>query len=582
MSSHEETKLKKGLDEARMRGDLPPEMNTTTGTLINPHIPDFMAKAPWYLTQQQQPTLDHQRKNGNTPVDQSINALESYYRRGAVVNKANTYRKGACKNCGSLTHTEKDCLDRPRKIGAWKTGQNIHADEVILPTLSLGYDAKRDRYAGYNADEHVLTVAKFEANEEERKRIVEETKQKEEEEKRQEKLRKKQEKLAQKEAKKQAKTLDEDAATASEADTTDSEIDSDDSTDYSDTNLDEDREGAKITRIIDNNNKDKDGNAKMSTWNVRVREDTAKYLLNLDTESAFYDPKTRSMRENPLPNQQFGKDTVYAGDNAWKASGMAIQLAQEQLFAWEAAEKGQTDIHLQGNPTQTALLKKQVEERKAAIAELRKQQLLKEYGDNTNNEQNPSHNHQSSSTTAVENIPEELRLGVIENYTEYTKSGQIIRPPITSSSITTLSSSTDNTDSSSSSTTLINNGKSKYPEDIYPGNHHSIYGSWFDIDTKQWGYACCHNTLYSSYCTGQAGIAAIEKSKQRQLQQEKESIEQRNKQLQSFQELKQQQQQTKEKQTGGSLASIGIKRSRDEYTKDNSSTIHTYGESYDD
>jgi len=35
----------------------------------------------------------------------------------------------------------------------------------------------------------------------------------------------------------------------------------------------------------------------------RIREDTAKYLRNLDTNSAYYDPKTRSMRENPTPNK---------------------------------------------------------------------------------------------------------------------------------------------------------------------------------------------------------------------------------------------------------------------------------------
>jgi pre-mRNA-processing factor SLU7 len=36
--------------------------------------------------------------------------------------------------------------------------------------------------------------------------------------------------------------------------------------------------------------------------NLRIREDTAKYLLNLDVDSAHYDPKTRSMREDPLPD----------------------------------------------------------------------------------------------------------------------------------------------------------------------------------------------------------------------------------------------------------------------------------------
>jgi hypothetical protein len=35
---------------------------------------------------------------------------------------------------------------------------------------------------------------------------------------------------------------------------------------------------------------------------LRIREDTAKYLLNLDVDSAHYDPKTRSMREDPLPD----------------------------------------------------------------------------------------------------------------------------------------------------------------------------------------------------------------------------------------------------------------------------------------
>ena len=36
--------------------------------------------------------------------------------------------------------------------------------------------------------------------------------------------------------------------------------------------------------------------------NLRIREDTAKYLLNLEVNSAYYDPKTRSMREDPLPD----------------------------------------------------------------------------------------------------------------------------------------------------------------------------------------------------------------------------------------------------------------------------------------
>ena len=43
------------------------------------------------------------------------------------------------------------------------------------------------------------------------------------------------------------------------------------------------------------------GGASGSVRNLRIREDTAKYLLNLDPSSAHYDPKSRSMREDPLP-----------------------------------------------------------------------------------------------------------------------------------------------------------------------------------------------------------------------------------------------------------------------------------------
>lgn len=41
---------------------------------------------------------------------------------------------------------------------------------------------------------------------------------------------------------------------------------------------------------------------RITVRNLRIREDTAKYLFNLDPNSAYYDPKTRSMRENPLAN----------------------------------------------------------------------------------------------------------------------------------------------------------------------------------------------------------------------------------------------------------------------------------------
>lgn len=45
-----------------------------------------------------------------------------------------------------------------------------------------------------------------------------------------------------------------------------------------------------------------DAKTRVTVRNLRIREDTAKYLMNLDLESAYYDPKTRSMREAPEAN----------------------------------------------------------------------------------------------------------------------------------------------------------------------------------------------------------------------------------------------------------------------------------------
>merc|ERR1712039_825257 len=68
--------------------------------------------------------------------------------------------------------------------------------------------------------------------------------------------------------------------------------------------------------------------------NLRIREDRAKYLLNPDLESAYYDPKSRSMREDPTPKVRI-EDKNYAGDNRIKTSGNQfkdfIKLQLQQL-----------------------------------------------------------------------------------------------------------------------------------------------------------------------------------------------------------------------------------------------------------
>jgi pre-mRNA-processing factor SLU7 len=73
---------------------------------------------------------------------------------------------------------------------------------------------------------------------------------------------------------------------------------------------------------------------RITVRNLRIREDTAKYLHNLDVNSAHYDPKTRSMRENPFAGTGRGaKDVPYAGDNFVRYSGAAMDMARQQVSA---------------------------------------------------------------------------------------------------------------------------------------------------------------------------------------------------------------------------------------------------------
>ena len=63
-----------------------------------------------------------------------------------------------------MTHTAKTCIERPRKIGAKYTGKNIGRDETISEA-QLGYEAKRDRWNGYNPNNYRQVIDDFETKE---------------------------------------------------------------------------------------------------------------------------------------------------------------------------------------------------------------------------------------------------------------------------------------------------------------------------------------------------------------------------------------------------------------------------------
>jgi len=350
------------------------------------------------------------------------------------------------------------------------------------------------------------------------------------------------------------------------------------------------------------------GGATGSVRNLRIREDTAKYLLNLDPNSAHYDPKSRSMREDPQPHKA---KKAFAGDNFVRKSGDYHGWEAERLHQLAAYDHG-ASLHMQAAPSQAEILHQHFKNKKdklqvsicafeqcfdwspsalihgqmvcllvrwwaAHVAMpasmcslgflfiwLPKQIIVHQmYRTNSGFVQNlflleasvtwvlssfccvGVSTHASSvalqlllsfcSLTAcalfsnsqdwqcswglltrsiclcadahtdahtvvmqlknkdtimqqygdaAEKAPEDgLLLGQTERYVEYDAAGRVVKGQDIKA-------------------------HSRYEEDTHPNNHTSVWGSWWE--GGQWGYACCHQTIKNSYCTGEAGLVAAE------------------------------------------------------------------------
>ena len=231
---------------------------------------EYISQVPWYADTGK-PTLSHQRK----PVEEKDpNAINDWYDRGARGTTAKKYRKGACENCGALTHKRKDCLERPRKKGAKFTNKDIAADEIVRD-IELGYDAKRDRWNGYDPAEHKKVYDEYAA--------IEAARQK----KREDEI--------------DAQTTTDMAAVRKVAKAGKGEGGEGRDDDFG-SSEDEDEDQDKYAEAADAVGQKLDTKTRITVRNLRIREDTAKYLINLDPSSAYYDPKTRSMRDNPMKN----------------------------------------------------------------------------------------------------------------------------------------------------------------------------------------------------------------------------------------------------------------------------------------
>lgn len=356
----------------------------------NVYIPAFISKRPFYATEdtgdQTTDYLEHQRLH--KPKDDDALSKAKWYDRGKKAAPAATkYRKGACQNCGAMTHKAKDCLQRPRAKGAKWTGRDIQADEMVQD-VQLGWDAKRDRWNGFDPKEYSTVVEEYNQIEELRRQAL---------------------------AKKAAETGE----------------DVDDGDKYA--------EESDMSR-----------HQPTSTRQLRMREDTAKYLLNLDLDSAKYDPKTRSMVDAGATTGDKAA-AKFAEEGFLKASGDAAEFEKAQRYAWEAQENtGDTTQHLQANPTAGEFYRKKAAEEAERKRTEREKLLREKYGSS------------DSSSALPAAVLRDMAVTESENFVEYDESGLIKGAPRTSA-------------------------KSKYHEDVLINNHTSsgaVGGTTSDGDIR--------------------------------------------------------------------------------------------------
>merc|ERR1712224_885746 len=155
---------------------------------------------------------------------------------------------------------------------------------------------------------------------------------------------------------------------------TDSDTDSDGSDDEDD--LGEKQKDLDATSAV---NSTRDEKLRTTTRNLRIREDTAKYLLNLDVNSAFYDPKSRSMRENPNKHLKEDEQGSFRGDNYVRNAGDTKKLMELTVFAWDAYKHGEK-IHDFAQPTQAAKMYDIYKNRSANLKETQQKELFEKYG----------------------------------------------------------------------------------------------------------------------------------------------------------------------------------------------------------
>ena len=500
-----------------------------SSTMVNPHNPEFITKKPWYLGDStDEPTLEHQSAptlHKKTPLSLTASeALVAQQRRQqqqgdkfvkgqwvealkrnklpyricqiVAVNARQTefdlkYEDGTVERRVKLNNMATTTAARPRIRRTKRGARSINVEEATQGGMTETYDSKRDAYHGYDQKSHNATLtARFEERERIRRKFRESLKTNLDGHDKKNKYNNSATpgtEGSQETSSDVVKDTNQDDGTNNN----DNNHNADDRDDDGDNDefMQRDEDDKVITTRLARQGGVGGAQMKVTARNLRIREDTAKYLRNLDPNSAYYDPKSRSMRDNPNP-EIVPDESAFAGDNFARISGDAVQLADSQLFAWEAAEQGVEEVHPQANPSQVELLKKQYRTKATDLKREQKKAVLEKYGgaeylDGTGG---------LASVVESQRPSRKIRFGTSTQVETYHPDG---RP------VTTGASGEE-----SSKHRPREPIASKYTEDVFINGHYTVWGSFFHMGAFQWGYADDHSLLKMSYCTGDSGRLA--------------------------------------------------------------------------
>jgi pre-mRNA-processing factor SLU7 len=478
--------------------------------MVNPHNPDFITKKPWYLSggaQQdsvdQGPSIEHQKtieKRLDTSLEASERALEIQrkkekellasgklvkgqwvealfrnklpYRMCQIVAVHGRHKYDLKYEDGTIEHQIKQ-TDRPR-IRATKSGNraataSATSNEIAAPE---SWDSKRDKYHGYDRETH---NAKLSERYEERERIRSQLREQQQQTK----------------GSKDGSDVDNNDDDGGDSEHENNEEEEEEEEEEEDEFVQKDEHAKVVTTRLARQGGVGGAQMKVTARNLRIREDTAKYLRNLNLDSAYYDPKSRSMRDNPNPDIPL-QSAEFVGDNFARISGDAVGLAETQLFAWEAAKKGVSDLHMQAAPSLAEKAKKEYKTKSSELQMLRKKAVLDKYG----GEEHLDGSSGLASAVSTDSkkhvvVDKMLRFGVSTAVQDHSQSN-----------------ATRGGAAASSERRLYVPIESQYEEDIFINGHTTVWGSYFHRGAFQWGYADDHSLMKNSYCTGENGRIA--------------------------------------------------------------------------